>query len=149
LSLHDSEACSQDQSKKKSGVFSFFLLPSVRSFYSFLSLRGGEKRDRDESKKRGGEDINTNLWTRPRVRRHYPPDLSISLSGGKETNRDPLSSGERSGKSSGLKSGRASMAVVHAAANHRGAPNCSLTRLDIGKWMGCRQRSPGKGYQRG
>jgi hypothetical protein len=49
--------------------------------------------------------------------------------------------GERSGKSSGLKSGRASMAVVHAAANHRGAPNCSLTRLDIGKWMGCRQRS--------
>jgi hypothetical protein len=42
---------------------------------------------------------------------------------------------------SGLKSGRASMAVVRAAANHRGAPNCSLTRLDIGKWMGCRQRS--------
>jgi hypothetical protein len=48
-----------------------------------------------------------------------------------------------------FQSGRASMAVVRAAANHRGAPNCSLTRLDIGKWMGCRQRSPGKGYQRG
>jgi hypothetical protein len=45
---------------------------------------------------REGEDIH--LWTRPRVRRHYPPDLSISLSGGKETNRDPLSRASEAGK---------------------------------------------------
>jgi hypothetical protein len=36
---------------------------------------------------------------RPRIGRRHPPDLSISLSGGKETNQDSLSSGERSGKS--------------------------------------------------
>lgn len=31
---------------------------------------------------------------RPRVRRDYPPNLSISISGGKETNRDSLSKGD-------------------------------------------------------
>lgn len=36
---------------------------------------------------------------RPRIRRDYPLDLSISASGGKETNKDSLSSGERTGRS--------------------------------------------------
>lgn len=36
----------------------------------------------------------------PRLRRDYPLNLSISVSGGKETNRDSLSRGDRKGKSS-------------------------------------------------
>ena len=36
---------------------------------------------------------------RPQIRRDYPPDLSILISGGKENNRDSPSSGERTGKS--------------------------------------------------
>ena len=40
----------------------------------------------------------------PPIRRDYPLNLSISLSGGKETNKDSLSNGERTGKSSTLKS---------------------------------------------
>lgn len=36
---------------------------------------------------------------RPQVRRGYPLSLSISISGGKETNKDSLSNGERTGKS--------------------------------------------------
>lgn len=39
------------------------------------------------------------LNCRPQVRRGYPLNLSISLSGGKETNRDSSSSCERTGKS--------------------------------------------------
>eukprot|EP01087_Luapelamoeba_hula_P015178 TRINITY_DN4501_c0_g1_i1.p1 TRINITY_DN4501_c0_g1~~TRINITY_DN4501_c0_g1_i1.p1 ORF type:complete len:208 (-),score=25.59 TRINITY_DN4501_c0_g1_i1:14-637(-) len=36
--------------------------------------------------------------------RRHPPNLSISLSGGRETNRDSLSSGERAGRSPSSKS---------------------------------------------
>jgi len=43
--------------------------------------------------------------TRPRVGRGHPPDLSISLGGGEETNRDSPSNGERNGRSSDLESG--------------------------------------------
>lgn len=39
------------------------------------------------------------LQMRPQVRRDYPLSLSISISGGKETNKDSLSNGERTGKS--------------------------------------------------
>lgn len=39
------------------------------------------------------------LRLRPQIRRDYPLNLSILLSGGKETNQDSLSSGERRGKS--------------------------------------------------
>ena len=41
---------------------------------------------------------------RPQVRRDHPLNLSISISGGKETNQDSLSNGERSGNSSGVES---------------------------------------------
>jgi hypothetical protein len=39
------------------------------------------------------------LPTRPQVRRGYPLSLSISISGGKETNKDSPSNGERTGNS--------------------------------------------------
>ena len=42
--------------------------------------------------------------TGPRIRPGYPLNLSILISGGKETNKDSLSNGERSGNSSNLKS---------------------------------------------
>ncbi|GAA6073849.1 uncharacterized [Tachysurus ichikawai] len=41
----------------------------------------------------------TSFLTRPQIRRDDPLNLSILLSGGKETNQDSLSSGERRGKS--------------------------------------------------
>jgi hypothetical protein len=40
------------------------------------------------------------LQSAPEIKQDYPLNLSISVSGGKETNKDYLSSGERSGKSS-------------------------------------------------
>jgi hypothetical protein len=39
---------------------------------------------------------------RPQSRQDYPLNLSILISGGKETNKDFLSNGERKGKSSAL-----------------------------------------------
>ena len=45
-----------------------------------------------------------NHQTEPQIRQDHPLNLSISISGGKETNKDSLSNGERSGKSSSLKS---------------------------------------------
>ena len=47
-------------------------------------------------------DLKT-IWA-PELKQDYPLNLSISVSGGKETNKDYLSSGERSGKSSKWKS---------------------------------------------
>ena len=41
---------------------------------------------------------------RPEFRQGYPLNLSISISGGKETNRDSLSNGERKGMSPACKS---------------------------------------------
>ena len=45
-----------------------------------------------------------NYILRPQISETHPLNLSISISGGKETNKDSLSNGERSGKSSSLKS---------------------------------------------
>jgi hypothetical protein len=39
------------------------------------------------------------------IKQENPLNLSISVSGGKEINKDCLSSGERTGKSSSLESG--------------------------------------------
>jgi hypothetical protein len=44
----------------------------------------------------------SNSYLRPQSRRDYPLNLSILLSGGKETNKDSLSNGERKGKSPAL-----------------------------------------------
>ncbi len=43
-----------------------------------------------------------NSLLRPQSRQDYPLNLSILISGGKETNKDFLSNGERKGKSSAL-----------------------------------------------
>ena len=45
-----------------------------------------------------------NHQTEPQIRRDHPLHLSLSISGGKETNKDSISNCERSGKSSTLKS---------------------------------------------
>ena len=45
-----------------------------------------------------------NQIKQPQIIQDYPPNLSISLSGGKENNCDSPSSGERRGKSSDWKS---------------------------------------------
>ena len=44
------------------------------------------------------------LYILSQIRQDYPLNLSISVSGGKETNKDSLSNGEWSGKSSNLES---------------------------------------------
>ena len=44
------------------------------------------------------------LWIRSQMKQDYPLNLSILLSGGKETKKDVLSSGEWIGQSSKLKS---------------------------------------------
>ena len=44
------------------------------------------------------------IHVRPQLERDDPLNLSISISGGKETNQDSLSNGERSGNSSGCQS---------------------------------------------
>ena len=59
------------------------------------------------------------LW--PQIRQDYPLNLSILISGGKETNKDSPSNGEWSGKSSSLKS------LLLATAN------CSLWKYCQGK----------------
>lgn len=43
--------------------------------------------------------LSMTLRPRPQVRRDYPLSLSISISGGKETYKDSLSNGERTGNS--------------------------------------------------
>lgn len=67
----------------------------------------------------GGAARTRALKRRPRIGQGYPPNLSISVSGGKETNRDCPSSGERSGNSPDLKSG---------PPPRGGGPSCSLER---------------------
>ena len=49
--------------------------------------------------KGSGRATSTRFRLRPQIRRDDPLNLSILLSGGKETNQDSLSSGERRGKS--------------------------------------------------
>lgn len=49
---------------------------------------------------------------RPQIRRDHPLSLSISISGGKETYKDSLSNGERTGKSPALESGGPAVRIV-------------------------------------
>ena len=48
---------------------------------------------------RGAQTGKPTLIIRPELRQEHPLNLSISISGGKETNQDSPSSGERTGKS--------------------------------------------------
>ena len=54
-----------------------------------------------------------------------PLDLSILISGGKETNKDSPSNGERTGKSSNLKSGVSDVRVVICRGVFRAGPRPS------------------------
>ena len=48
--------------------------------------------------------MRTSFFPEPQIRRDHPLNLSISISGGRETNQDSPRTGERSRKSSSLKS---------------------------------------------
>ena len=85
------------------------------------------------------------LFTRPRSRRDYPPNLSISLSGGKETNKDSPSSGERNGKSPAPNpacSGADGNVVFGRIRTIAGRPGAVQVRLERGHThRGCQARS--------
>lgn len=76
-----------------------FLSPCPYGFY--LSLSSGKIRLARAPSKRVRVVVSVIFFSfrRPQSRRDYPLNLSILLSGGKETNQDFLSSGERTGKS--------------------------------------------------
>ncbi|KAI3674980.1 hypothetical protein L2E82_51758 [Cichorium intybus] len=74
------------------------------------------------------------LRPRPQVRRDYPLSLSISISGGKETYKDSLSNGERTGIRPSLKIGR---------------PRWSECSLEKRPQRRTGPKSPGRGRQRG
>ena len=69
------------------------------------------------------------------IRRDHPLNLSISISGGKETNKDSPSNGERSGNSSSLKS-------LAGAARELWPGEAALPLLSLSKltWKGTSER---------
>lgn len=62
---------------------------------------------------------------RPQVRRDYPLNLSISISGGKETYKDSPSNGERTGKSPAWESGGFAVRIVVCRSVLSGGPGPS------------------------
>ena len=70
----------------------------------------------------------------PQIRRGYPPNLSISISGGRATNQDSPSNGERSGKSSS----RQSLAPVASELwpEEAGAPEAPSVEVDLERHVG-------------
>ncbi|KAF5204526.1 hypothetical protein FRX31_005888 [Thalictrum thalictroides] len=65
------------------------------------------------------------LTLRPQVRRDYPLNLSISISGGKETYKDSPSNGERTGKSPAWESGGFAVRIVVCRSVLSGGPGPS------------------------
>lgn len=76
---------------------------------------------------------------RPQVKRQHPLNLSILLSGGKETNRDSPSSGERSGKSPSSESGRAFCFVPRIVVSWQGIAEATARWAKV-PW----KRAPGR-----
>ena len=70
---------------------------------------------------------------RPQVRRGYPLSLSISISGGKETNKDSPSNGERTGKSPSLESGGFVVRIVAWRSVLSGGPSTSPLEWGTGE----------------
>ena len=70
----------------------------------------------------------------PQIGRGYPPNLSISISGGRATNQDSPSNGERSGKSSSSQS----LAPVASELwpEEAGAPEASSAGVDLERHVG-------------
>ena len=75
------------------------------------------------------------LSSEPQIRRDHPLNLSISISGGRETNEDSLSNGERSGKSSSLKSPTSHVGELWPG--EAAVPGLALSKLT---WKGASQR---------
>ncbi len=71
------------------------------------------------------------LRTRPLIGKDYPLSLSISLSGGEETNQDFPSNGERTGKSPAWKSGRPAPRIVVWRRSLCAAPDPSSLERDV------------------
>ena len=69
------------------------------------------------------------------IRRDHPLNLSISISGGKETNKDSPSNGERSGNGSSLKS--LAVAVRELWPGEAAVPRLLLSKLT---WKGTSER---------
>ena len=67
----------------------------------------------------------TTFW--PQIRQDYPLNLSILISGGKETNKDSPSNGEWSGTSSNLKS--ALLATPNCSLEIRFQGECAVLKL--------------------
>lgn len=70
---------------------------------------------------------------RPQVRRGYPLSLSISISGGKETNKDSPSNGERTGNSPSLESGGLAVRIVAWRSVLSGGPSTSPLEWGTGE----------------
>lgn len=70
---------------------------------------------------------------RPQVRRGYPLSLSISISGGKETNKDSPSNGERTGKSPSLESDGHAVRIVAWRSVLSGGPSTSPLEWGTGE----------------
>ena len=68
-----------------------------------------------------------NFWFWPQIRQDYPLNLSILISGGKETNKDSPSNGEWSGTSSNLKS--ALLATPNCSLEIRFQGECAVLKL--------------------
>ena len=65
--------------------------------------------------------LNNFLQSAPEIKQDHPLNLSISVSGGRETNQDSLSKGDWRGKSSGWKSGTCPWIVVFRGSTSDGA----------------------------
>lgn len=70
---------------------------------------------------------------RPQVRRDHPLSLSISISGGKETNEDSPSNGERTGNSPSLESGGSVVRIVAWRSVLSGGPGPSPLEWGTGE----------------
>lgn len=70
---------------------------------------------------------------RPQVRRDYPLSLSISISGGKETNEDSPSNGERTGNSPSLESSGSVVRIVAWRSVLSGGPGPSPLEWGTGE----------------
>ncbi len=89
--------------------FGVVILPIIRDCLSIKDLYQNLKIRRELN-----TIFKSTIW--PQIRQDHPLNLSILISGGKETNKDSLSNGEWSGNSSNLKSPGATLA------------NCSLEK---------------------
>ena len=117
-----------ERKEKERDVWKIVLVPPCfKSFFSFFLVLHGKKTKKESQTKRKKSKLQDSLSLSlpgslpsrererkksafypchygPQIKQGYPLNLSILISGGKETNKDSLSNGERNGKSPNLKS---------------------------------------------